>query len=47
MENNSITEICSHDIAETRVLNSVATCEITAEFCVECGKQLTKPKTEC
>ena len=46
-KNYSITEECPHDIAEIRVLDSVATCETTAEFCIECGKQLTQPKTEC
>jgi len=44
---HSIKELCPHDIAETRVVESVATCETTAEFCIECGKQLTEPKTEC
>lgn len=43
----SITEVCPHDISEIRVLQSVATCETTAEFCIECGEQLTQPKTEC
>jgi len=43
----SITEECPHDIAETRVIESVATCETTAEFCIECGEQLTQPKTDC
>lgn len=47
MDSYSITEICPHDIAETRVIESVATCETTAEFCIECGEQLTEPKTEC
>lgn len=47
MDSYSITEICPHDIAETRVIESVATCETTAEFCIECGEQLTQPKTDC
>jgi len=47
MEEYSITEICPHDIAEIRILESVATCETTAEFCVACGEQLTEPKIEC
>lgn len=47
MDFYSITEECPHDIAETRVIESIATCETTAVFCIECGKQLTKPKTEC
>ncbi|MBS7234259.1 hypothetical protein KHA90_25010, partial [Flavobacterium psychroterrae] len=47
MENYSITEVCSHEIAVIRVIESVGTCETTSEFCIECGKQLTEPKTEC
>jgi len=47
MDSFSITEVCTHDIAETRVIESVATCETTAEFCIECGEQLTPKKTEC
>ncbi|KFC59841.1 hypothetical protein [Flavobacterium gilvum] len=43
----SITEVCPHDIAETRVIESVATCETTVLVCIECGEQLSKPKTEC
>lgn len=43
----SITEVCSHDIAETRVITAVCGCETTAEFCIECQEQLTQPKTEC
>lgn len=43
----SITEICPHDIAETRVIESVGTCETTVLVCIECGKQLEKPKTDC
>jgi len=47
MEEYSITEVCPHDIAETRVIESVATCETTVLVCTECGKHLTEPKTEC
>jgi hypothetical protein len=47
MDSYSITEICPHDIAETRVIASVATCETTVLVCTECGQQLSKPKTEC
>jgi hypothetical protein len=43
----SITEVCPHDIAETRVIASVATCETTALFCTQCNEQLSEPKTEC
>jgi hypothetical protein len=45
--NYSITEVCPHDIAETRVIESVATCETTVLVCTQCGKHLTEPKTEC
>lgn len=47
MENYSVTEVCPHWIAETRILSSQCGCETTAEFCTVCGEQLTKPKTEC
>ncbi|WP_281233476.1 hypothetical protein [Flavobacterium gelatinilyticum] len=47
MEKYSITEECPHDIAVIRVIESVATCEATALFCVECNKQLSEPNTEC
>jgi len=38
---------CPHDIAETRVLATACGCETTAEYCISCNEQLTKPKTEC
>lgn len=47
MKNYSITEVCPHDIAEIRTLHAECGCETTAVFCIECGEQLTKPKTEC
>lgn len=47
IENYSITEICPHDIAVTRVISSVCTCETTAEFCADCDEQLTEHKVEC
>jgi hypothetical protein len=47
MEKYSITEICPHDIAEIKVIESVGTCETTVLVCSECGKELEKPKTEC
>ena len=47
MDNYSITEICPHDIAEIRVIESVVTCETTVLVCTECGEYLSEPKTEC
>jgi hypothetical protein len=47
VDSYSITEICPHDIAEIRVLESVATCETTVLVCTECGEELENPKTEC
>ena len=38
---------CPHIIAEIRTLTAQCGCETTAEFCIDCGEQLTKPKTEC
>lgn len=43
----SITEVCPHDIAEVRVIESVATCETTVLVCTQCGEYLSNPKTEC
>lgn len=47
MDQYSITEICPHDIAEIKVIESVVTCEKTVLVCTECGKELEEPKTEC
>ncbi|WP_158614928.1 hypothetical protein [Flavobacterium sp. LS1P28] len=47
MEKYSITVICPHDIAEIKVLESIATCEKTVLICTECGDELEKPKTDC
>jgi hypothetical protein len=43
----SITEVCSHDITETKVISVVGTCETTVLVCTECKEQITEPKTEC
>jgi hypothetical protein len=47
MDSYSITEICPHDIAEIRVIESIATCETTVIVCTQCGEHLSTPKTEC
>lgn len=47
MEKYSITVVCPHDIATIKVLESIATCEITVLVCTECGEELEKPKTDC
>ena len=38
---------CKHKNKVLRVIYSVVNCETTATFCEDCGKQLTKPKTDC
>ena len=43
----SITEICPHVIAEIRTLTAECGCETTVLVCIDCGKQLSDPKTEC
>lgn len=43
----SIKEVCPHDIAEIKVLESVVTCETTQLVCAQCGEALEPPKTEC
>ena len=48
MESNySITDVCPHDKAKIKVIESTTTCETTVLVCVACEKQLTEPKTEC
>ncbi|WP_175513979.1 hypothetical protein [Flavobacterium degerlachei] len=47
MESYSIIEVCPHDIAEIRVIESVATCETTQLICTQCGEALEPPKTDC
>ena len=43
------TKICIHrkEMQRTRVIYSTPTCETTATFCGDCGKQLTDAKTDC
>lgn len=43
----SVKEVCKHPVKLTRVLSATTTCETTFEECADCGKQLTKPKTDC
>jgi len=43
----SITEVCPHNIAVIKVIETVVTCETTVLVCTECGKELEQPKTEC
>jgi ABC-type antimicrobial peptide transport system permease subunit len=43
----SITEVCPHDVAYTKVISTACGCETTAEICEDCGEQLTDPKTNC
>ena len=38
---------CKHHNTFTRVSNVSATCETTTVECLDCGKQLRKPKTDC
>lgn len=38
---------CMHTTRTIRVLSAIVGCETTAEFCACCGKQLTKPNTDC
>lgn len=47
MEAHSITEDCSHDIAEIKVIATCATCETTQLVCTCCGEALEPPKTDC
>lgn len=47
METYSITEVCSHDIAEIKIISTCVTCETTQLVCSNCGEALEPPKTEC
>ncbi|MDN3672641.1 hypothetical protein QWY99_06180 [Flavobacterium branchiarum] len=47
METYSITEVCSHDIAEIKIISTCVTCETTQLVCSTCGEALEPPKTEC
>lgn len=38
---------CEHKNRVLRVLSAILTCEETAIFCADCGKKLTKTKTDC
>lgn len=37
---------CIYHLPVLRVLDSTATCEVTAVFCQKCNKQLSEPQTE-
>lgn len=38
---------CEHKNTFTSVKNVTVTCETTITECMDCGKQLTKPKIDC
>lgn len=38
---------CTHTNTIIKAINTNVNCETTAEFCLDCGIQLTKPKTDC
>lgn len=38
---------CIHKMKVTRTITAECGCETTAEFCVDCGEQLSDKKTEC
>ena len=38
---------CTHKRTVTRVLWSAGPCEETADFCRDCGTQVTETKTDC
>ena len=42
----SVVHTCSHKHTERRTLAHYCTVEVTALFCKECGKQLTKEQWE-
>ena len=42
----SVAHTCSHKYTERRTLAHYCTVEVTAIFCKDCGKQLTKEQWE-
>lgn len=40
-------EVCPHSNIVTRTIEATCGCETTAEFCFDCNKRLTEPKTDC
>lgn len=44
---NLMAKKCKHKNKVLRVIETVVTCETTATFYQDCGKQLTEPKTDC
>lgn len=40
-------ENCPHQHTEIRQLAVYCTCEVTAEFCSDCGEQLSEEQWEC
>lgn len=38
---------CTHKNIVTRTIWSAVSCEQTANFCADCGKQLSETKTDC
>ncbi len=44
---NNLFANCSHKNKYIKVIRAVINCETTAIFCEDCGKQLTKEKTDC
>lgn len=39
--------VCPHKKQNIKVLAVYCTCEVTAVFCEDCGKQLTEEQWEC
>ncbi|QSS96608.1 hypothetical protein [Psychroflexus sp. ALD_RP9] len=38
---------CKHEHTHKKSISSHTNCETTAIFCLDCGRQLSQPKTDC
>jgi hypothetical protein len=46
-ENKDLFSECKHENKYIKTLETTVNCQTTAICCYDCGKQLTKAKTEC
>lgn len=46
-EDEDTTPVCLHENTHVLTLGWYATCEVTAIFCKDCGKQLSEEQWDC
>ncbi|GIJ97464.1 hypothetical protein CAPN001_20330 [Capnocytophaga stomatis] len=47
LNNEPETTDCTHEHTEVLTIGWYATCEVTAVFCADCGKQLSEEQWDC